>query len=112
MSTKDFDKARAAIFGEGPERIERIRSGFCATPLGEKIWQWLQDEKINIVIKKMKMTTCGYATSPHFDTIYLNSYRRNDDLIFTLAHEARHIWQSRQMAKPVSYTHLTLPTKA
>ena len=99
MSTKDFDKARAAIMGEGPERIEHIRSGFCATPLGAKIWQWLREEKINIVIEKMKMTTSGCVRGPHYDTIYLNSYCRNDDLIFTLAHEARHIWQSRQMAK-------------
>lgn len=82
-------------------RLARLKIYMQFTPLGQKIWDWLEQENIQISFDKTLPRYVGAATMAPFDSIRLNPSEGDFELITAIAHESRHLWQARAFAKEV-----------
>ena len=76
-----------------------LEKRFRISPLGERVWTWLKENEIHIEYDfTLPKSVGGYVSTP-YNRISLNPNSTILSLVETLAHESRHLWQAREIAK-------------
>lgn len=89
-----------------PERLAKLEKIVCESPTGKKT---LEDaKKTGVQIRFETGMKCMGLFSPRRNAIILNADRADDNLVSTLVHEARHVWQER--IRDITYTTAQVPT--
>lgn len=87
--------AGARIQAIDDARMGNLLASFSATPLGASLLGYAHDTGVNLILSR-DMSTADYGLSGG-NMVKLNAIKPDADLMTTLAHELRHVWQERQM---------------
>ncbi len=80
-------------------RLQRLVENMRCSPMGADIIDWLDRENINIEFDNSLPKTQAGNTSEPYDHLVLNPKMDDLGLLFTIAHETRHLWQARQFSE-------------